>query len=118
MTYKDITEYINSLYPSEYTSQELRSWIREVNADILRNIEKNNKPAFIPQESEQVLIPAPYDDMYRFYLLAQIAYAQRDFDLYNRHISAYQARRNDYMGYYLRTVGQKQRTKFKNWIGG
>lgn len=117
MTYREVTEFVEKQYPTEYSSDEMLKFAREVDADILRNIHKTNRPASVPAEADPVLVPAPYDDMYRLYILAQIAYAQRDFDLYNRHISAYQARRNDYMGYYLRTVGQEERIKFRNWIG-
>lgn len=117
MTYKDITDFVNALYPSEYSSGEMMKLMREVDADVLRNIHRNNRPAPVPSENDPVLVPSPYDDMYRLYILAQIAYAQRDFDLYNRHISAYIERSNDYMGYYLRTVGQRERIKFKGWIG-
>lgn len=115
MTYKNLTDEVARLYPNEYTASEMMSWAREVNADVTKNIEKREAQPARVSESDTVLIPAPYDDMYRYYILAQIAFYQRDYAAYNQYISLYGARRSDYAAYYQRTYGSEG-VNFGRWI--
>lgn len=115
MTYEGLTDEVAKLYPNEYTKDEVLRFAREVNADVVKNIEKRDTQPPRISESDTVLIQQPYDDMYRYYILAQIALYQRDFAAYNQYISLYSARRGDYMAYWQRTYGGKIEV-FRGWI--
>lgn len=115
MTYKKIINDVNTLYPNLYTEAEMLMWCSEVNADVMRNIEKNNQPQRTPEPEDSTIIPTPYEDMYRYYILAQIAYFQRDFELYSRHLAMYVTRFEEYCAYWIRTFGSDT-ASFSNWI--
>ena len=81
MKYNEITGKVRALYPNEYTDEEMLEWIDEVNSDIRRNVEKNQVIHKKAKGTDNSIIPPPYDSMYMYYVLAQIAYHQKDFDL-------------------------------------
>lgn len=115
MLYGEILNLADVLYPNEYSKEEKLSWIKEVNADVIKNIEKREAPSEPVTEEDASLISAPYEDMYKFYIMAQIAYYQRDWAAYDAHMAHYAARRDDYMAYYIRTYGGKT-ARFRGWI--
>lgn len=115
MKYSEIITKVRDMYPNEYSDVEMMAWIGEVNADIKRNIEKNPSTSKYSSGEENSLIPPPYEDMYIYYILAKIAYYQRDFEAYSIHIENYSNRRNGYMAYYIRTYGCDT-ARFKNWF--
>lgn len=115
MTYNEIISRVKEVYPNEYTDEEMLVWIGEVNSDVRRNIEKNALPQTKPLGTENAIIPPPYDVMYQYYILARIAYHQKDFESYKMHNEAYYSKRNGYLAYYIRTFGGGA-TRFKNWI--
>lgn len=51
----------------------------------------------------ELLVPAPFDEMYLRWLEAQIDYANGEYDKYNNSILMYQAVYNGYNNYYNRT---------------
>lgn len=115
MKYSEILKKVNALAPHEYSDEEMLCWAREVNSDVLKNIEKNPKPSGVINRDSQVLIPSPYDTMYIYYILSKIAYFQKDYDSYAVHNEQYERRRDEYLAYYIRTNGSDA-TNFKNWI--
>ena len=116
MKYREIIEQVRAFHPNEYTDDEMCRWMGDVNADIVRNVEKN---AIAPRRSvnadDVVIVPAPYDDIYRYYILAQIAYYQKDYESYKVHYTMYKEKREGYMAYYIRTHGSDI-SSFKNWV--
>ena len=103
------------MYPNEYSDEEMLCWIGEVNADVKRNIEKNPAPLRGLTGEETAIIPAPYEDMYIYYILSKIAYYQRDYEAYSIHTENYNKNRSGYQAYYIRTNGSDTQS-FKNLI--
>lgn len=115
MKYSEILDKVQALAPHEYSDDEILGWMREVNSDVLRNIEKNPKPGGDIKPESVTIIPSPYDSMYIYYILAKIAYFQKDYDSYAVHNEQYERKRNEYLAYYIRTNGADSAV-FKNWI--
>lgn len=86
-----------------------------MNADVVKNIEKRTDEPPAAIEEDAAIVPKPYDDIYIFYILAQIAYYQRDSEAYARHMERYASVREDYMDYRIRTYGGET-AKFSNWL--
>lgn len=108
-------EKISAFYPNEYSSEELLEWLREVDADVKRNIEKSPGVVRALSLDGAVLLPEPYQSMYIFYVLAMIAHYQRDYESYERNMVLYRQKREGYMAYYIRTHGSDS-DGFRNWI--
>lgn len=121
MTYEKIFEKINDLYPNEYEGEgtkknaRYKDWCREVDAEVVRNTKKEDTPIRLYDQAGECLIEEPYSDAYIFYICAQIAFWQRDYDAYNAHISLYKARMDEYNSWYIRTYGGEV-YKFRGWI--
>ncbi len=115
MKYNEIIGAVRDLYPNEYTDEEMLCWIGEVNGDIRRNIEKKPPMHTKLSGTENAIVPSPYDSMYKYYILAKIAYHQKDFESYKKHTEQYYTKRNGYMSYYIRTYGTDT-VVFRNWM--
>lgn len=64
--------------------------------------------------TDKTVCNAPYDSMYIDYIIAKICMYQRDFDTYNRFMSAFNSRLNAYKKWLVNNLPQKC-GKFKNW---
>lgn len=115
MTYGDLVKEIQEIYPSEYTAEEMTEWAREVDADVIRNIEKRNAPTGRGSAEDAVLIPEPYDVMYRLYIMAQIAFFQRDFTAYGTYAGLYAEKFGEYAAWWQRTYGSESE-RLVGWI--
>lgn len=118
MTYKKIFEKVKDLYPNEYEKDDekrYKDWVREVDSEVLRNTKREEVVMRFPDIESESLIPEPYCDAYIFYICAQIAFWQRDYDAYNMHIAHYKARMEDYNAWYIRTYGGEVHC-FRGWI--
>lgn len=105
MTYRELAEEAERLYPSEYEAEELIKWAREVDADVMDTIIKKQSTPGKCDDDDTVLIVAPYDNLYRLYIMAQIAFFQRDWAAYNNYAALYAARFSEYAAYWQRTFG-------------
>ena len=118
MTYEKVFEKVKDLYPNEYEQEDnsrYKEWCREVDSDVIKNTKREDTPMRLVEASGECLIPEPYSDAYIFYICAQIAFWQRDYDAYNAQISLYRSRIEDYNAWYIRTNGGKTYS-FRGWI--
>ena len=68
------------------------------------------------KENTELLIQAPWDDLYPGYLAMRIDLAQQDIDRYNNEAAAYEARRQAWAKHYNRThrwAGTRQYQTFR-----
>ncbi len=115
MKYEKLIDRIDKLYPNDYSTEEKLSFIDTVNADIEKNIVKSNSQPRPAELEGYTAVPSPYEDLYIYYILSQIAFYQRDYEAYSQYISLYAARYNDYMAYFIRANGGDHR-RLKNWM--
>lgn len=118
MTYEKIFERVGDLYPNEYKEEDnerYKEWCKAVDAEVIRNVRQEPTEPRLMEEEGECLIPEPYSDIYIFYICAQIAYWQRDYDVYNAHMSMYNERMEDYNAWYIRTYGGRTYS-FRGWI--
>lgn len=115
MTYRELAEDTERLYPSEYEAEELIKWAREVDADVMDNIIKKQGTPGKLDDDDTVLINTPYDNLYRFYILAQISFFQRDWSAYSNYAALYTERFSEYAAYWQRTYGAEC-DKLTGWI--
>ena len=105
----DVIETVDALYPNKYTAAEKIAWcdelghmLKEEYARSYVGSEETEKysPIKSPVEDETV-VPAPYDAMYVDFVLAKCCFYQRDYNAYNQHISAFNAKLEDYAKWYI-----------------
>lgn len=122
MTIHQAIVRLDALKYNTYTDAEKRAWLTYLDGDVYENILKIHEPQ--PQESftgydestpgeTQLLVPAPFDDMYLYFLEAMIDYNSGELARFNNSNALYRSRWVDFSRHYNRThlpVGQK--TKF------
>ena len=112
---------IDSLVPNGFSQQDKIAWLSTVDGVVKNNIinthEGADKVEWQPYTETtsietELLVPAPYDTMYIYWLQAQIDYWNQDMSKYNNSISMYNTAYSEYERFYNRTNAPKTH-KFK-----
>ena len=111
MTIIEAINLIDSLKPNNYTQIEKVAWLSTLDTAIKKDIIDthegseavtfNGYTAETPVETE-LLVPAPYDEMYLFWLQSKIDYWNADMGKYNNSISMYNTVYNNFERAYNR----------------
>lgn len=111
MKIREAITQIDSLKHNTYTDKEKIGWLSRLDGMVKRLIidthEGGEDVTFTgyddstDQETE-LLVPAPFDEMYIRWLEAQIDYANGEYDKYNNSVLMYQTTYDGYANYYNR----------------
>ena len=112
MTIAEAISQVDSLKPNTYTPEDKIGWLSTLDTKVKTQIidahEGGEGIAFSGYDSStdqdtQLLVPAPFDEMYLRWLEAQIDYANGEYNKYNNAISMYQTAYDGFANYYNRT---------------
>lgn len=111
MTIMGAINHLNAVKPNSYTQTEKIKWLSTldgiVKAEIIDTHEGGEDITFNGYDEfslmQELLVPAPYDDMYIKWLEAQIDYANGEYGKYNNSITLYNTAYAAYVKYYNRT---------------
>lgn len=112
MTINEAIYRIDSIKPNGYSMPEKVKWLSTLDGIIKESIidthEGYENVTFKGYDensslSTELLVPAPYDDIYLRWLEAQIDYANNEYDKYNNSITLYNTAYSNYERYYNRT---------------
>ena len=112
MTIIEAINGIDSLKHNTYTQSDKVKWLSRLDAMVKRLIIDTHENAddfdFKGYDEDtdmdtELLVPAPFDEMYLRWLEAQIDYANGEYNKYNNAISMYQTAYDGYANYYNRT---------------
>ena len=121
MTINDVITRIDALKPNTYSVEDKIRWLSEldgiIKVKIIDTHEGGESVSFsgYPGDCDlmtELLVPAPYDDVYIYWLEAQIDYANGEYNKYNNSRERYNAVYADFRNYYNRTHMPKG-AKFK-----
>ena len=121
MTIIEAINRIDSVKPNGYTQAEKMRWLSTLDGIVKTNIIDTHEGAegvsFDGYTEEtllttKLLVPAPYDEMYLFWLESKIDYWNGELGRYNNSISMYNAAFAEFQRYYNRTHMPKGK-KFK-----
>lgn len=131
MTPSKVIEIIDGLKPNSYSDENKLRWINELDGMVKRlvfqwdekyikeieaqyekkqiteeeynEIINKTKPYSYPDDMDrELLIPAPFEDVYTLYLEAQIDYYNREYGNYNNSAMMFEARYSEYKKDYIR----------------
>lgn len=111
---------IDSLKHNTYTQSDKVLWLSRLDAMVKKHIidtHEGDKVAFTGYDDStdpqtELLVPAPYDEMYLQWLEAQIDYHNGEYDKYNNATEMFNTAYEGYQNYYNRTHMPKGK-KFK-----
>ena len=112
MTIAEVISKVDSLKPNTYTPEDKVGWLSNLDSRVKSQIIDTHEschPMFfygydslIDQDTE-LLVPAPYDEMYLRWLEAMIDYHNSDDDRYNNAIMLFNNAYEGYKKHYTRT---------------
>ena len=121
MTIMEAINRIDAIKPNGYSQTEKMKWLSTLDGIIKTNIidthEGDEAVVFDGYTEEtnlttKLLVPAPYDDIYLFWLESKIDYWNGEMGRYNNSISMYNTAYAEFEKYYNRTHMPKGK-KFK-----
>lgn len=107
---------IDALKHNTYSQSEKIAWLSRLDSMVKRLIIDTHEDAedvsFTGYDDStdirtELLVPAPFDEMYIRWLEAQIDYANGEYGKYNNSILMYQAAYDGYFNYYNRSYAPK-----------
>ena len=119
MTIMDALYRIDELKPNSYSQSEKIKWLSSldglVKSKIIDTHEGGEAVIFSGYDentelSTELLVPAPYDDVYLRWLETQIDYANGEYGKYNNSATVFNTAYTEYANYYNRThmpIGKK-----------
>ena len=106
---------IDRTHPSEYERADKIKWLSNLDhrAYITLKAHETEIAEFVPYDedtdgSTELLIPAPYDEVYHQYLDMQISLKDRDYAFYNNAAVLFEGMWKEYTGWVNRTYMPKQ----------
>jgi hypothetical protein len=122
MTIAEVISKVDALKPNTYTPEDKVDWLSNLDARVKSQIidthEGGERIVFdgydsLTDHDTELLVPAPYDEMYLRWLEAMIDYHNGEYRKYNNAIDMFNTSYNSYMCYYNRnTMPKSARTKY------
>ena len=118
MTIMEAINRIDAIKPNRYSQDEKVHWLSTldgiIKAKIIDTHDGSEKIAFDGYTEKtslatQLLAPAPYDEIYLFWLESKIDYWNGEMGRYNNSISMYNTAYEEYARYYHRTHRPKSK---------
>ena len=112
MTIAEVISKVDALKPNSYTPEDKVDWLSSLDARVKSQIidaHESKEPVFfygydsIADQDMELLVPAPYDEMYLRWLEAMIDYHNSDDDRYNNAIMLFNNAYEGYKKHYTRT---------------
>jgi hypothetical protein len=115
-----INEAINqldALKPNTYSGSEKIVWLSRLDAMIKKNIIDTHEGGDVTftgydegtDQSTELIVAEPYDEMYIRWLEAQIDYANGEYERYNNSVELFNTAYEEYKKYYNRTHTPKSK---------
>ncbi len=105
MTPNKAIEIIDGLRPNSYSDEDKLRWINELDGTVQRlvfqsdNVSQYSYPEDLDKE---LLIPAPFENVYVLYLEAKIDYYNREYANYNNSAMVFESQFSEYKKAYIR----------------
>ena len=86
-TAKQVLDRVDALLPNGYARAEKLRWLAQAEGFVLREIRRVTGALPPLEDDEPLTVEAPYDELYRHYVEAQIHYANGETARYNNAVS-------------------------------
>ena len=111
ITAKQVLEQVDALVPNQYTRAEKLRWLAQAEGFVLREICRVTGPLAALEEDAALAVEAPYDELYRHYVEAQIHYCNGEMARYNSAAANWNNGLLTYRDYVCRTTAPTQHVR-------
>lgn len=110
MTVIQAIQHIDNIKPNTYMQSDKIKWLNEIDGRIKKEIIDTHEhfrdypfDGYTEDDiNTEMLVPAPYDDLYLKWLEAQIDYSNNEYGKYNNSMQMFNTKYSDYETYYNR----------------
>ena len=109
----DAISRVDALKPNQYPPEDKVYWLSKLDGQIYEEIIKKHENSPIAEftgydnetdiNTQELLVPAPYDDLYPLWLEARIDYSNAEYGKYNNSITMFNVAYSNFANYYNRT---------------
>lgn len=109
MTRDQVLAQVREISPGEYSDERVLDMIRECDQRILRELLDGY---IVPETGGELTAPSPYDAIYKWWALANIALQQQDVAGYNNWMSMFNALWDEYGRMISRTYRREKQSRY------
>lgn len=105
MTPNKAIEIVDRVRPNSYSEEDKLRWINELDGMTQRLVIQSDKVeqySYPEDMDKELLIPAPFENVYPMYLEAQIDYHNREYGNYNNSVMMFDSIYSEYKKAYIR----------------
>ena len=107
LTVQQVLAQVDALLPNAYEADCKRRWLAQAEGFVVREILCTREGGEAAPESlrdtDELRVPPPYDELYRYYIESQIHYANGEMTRYNNACTAWNNAFLTYRDFYTRT---------------
>lgn len=124
MTIDDAIQQIQKLRPSDVDVVQIIAWLSKMDMRVFREVIEPRDGAEITEftrysgmtdRTRELLIPAPWDELYLYYLDAQLSYWLGEDEAYNIATARMQGMYEDFKADYASKHRQRERVQARYW---
>lgn len=116
-TINSVIAEVDRVKVNAYTEEDKATWLSRLDGKIsleLLNQAEAVSYSYPADGDKALLIPHPYDDVYRYYLYAMIDLANREYGSYGNNMMMFNSAYQDYASYYARKNSRETISGFRN----
>ena len=119
MTPNKVIEYVDRVRPNAYTDEDKYAWLNTLEGTIALEVMGEDAAGEVgPGTADtELLVSAPYDDVYTLYVMAMIDFHNREYDNYNNMALMFQQKLEQYKAWYIQNNMPKSARNFRNVMG-
>ena len=119
-TMNSVIEYVDGVKPNAYTDDDKYKWINNLEGIVSLQVMEMDEPVVyeLPRDADkELLVKAPFDEIYGLYVSAMIDYHNREYNNYNNAAMMFQERLDQYKTWYIRNHASVKARNFRNVMG-
>lgn len=111
MTIEKVLNWLDDAQPNQISREEKIGWLSSLDSEIWEKVirthegwEDIRKPHYDEgtDEGTELIVPEPFDRLYKNWMAAQLDYAYEEVGRYNNHISTFNKEFQEYANWYNR----------------
>ena len=117
MTIKEVMKHADEVKPNTFSEEDKFRWVCNLEGMVCRLVatELEGVDYAYPDDMDtELLVRAPFDDIYPLYLEAQIDFHNREYGDYNNTISVFNSLFDEYKKAYIREIMPASAGRIKN----
>ena len=119
-TINKVIRQVDTVKPNAYSDADKADWISRLEGLICRTVLKQEEAVAYeyPKDGDrELLVAAPFDDIYALYVYSMIDFNNREFLNYNNSAQMFNQSLDEYKKWYNRTNLPKSAANFRNVMG-